>query len=137
MWMRGVLPLLVLVAGCAGNVDVDYPTPAGAGAEDVGQVVIRFTEPMTSVSVLVDGLLLAEEEHTERVEINGVPAGPHEITVAASESTRTRSVRHTERLMVEAGQATIVLLDTPPRSTGYWIQSSIAWLWPIVWILAR
>lgn len=126
-----LLPLLLLLPGCAGNVLVPYPEPSGEA--ETGTILVKFTEPMRSVSVEVDDMLLVRDEHTEQVEIEGVPSGRREITVAASESSRTRSVRYSELVVVEAGKVATILLDTPPQSTGYWIQSAAALLLP--WLL--
>lgn len=130
-----ILPFALLAAGCAGNVEVAYPEPAGAG--ETGDVLVRLTEPMASVSVVVDGVLLVEDEHTERVEIRDVPAGDHALHVAASASNRSGVIDHAERVTVEAGRTATVLLATPPMSSGYWVQQSLFWLWPVVWILAE
>ena len=117
------LLLAVAVSGCASNVEAVYPgspTPAPTGV-----VLVRFTEPMTSVSVRVDGALVVEDEHTERIEVRGVPAGEREVTVAASESVRVRPVHRTEVVTVRADRPVAILVATPPLSTGYWIRSAI------------
>ena len=122
---RSILSLLlaVVVSGCASNVEVVYPgspTPSPTGV-----VLVRFTEPMTSVSVRVDGALVVEDEHTERIEIRGVPAGEREVTVAASEGSRVRPVHRTEVVIVRPDQPVALLVATPPLSTGYWIRSAV------------
>lgn len=117
----GVL-IVVVASGCAANVEVGYPTP-GASIQ-TGTVLVRFTEPMRSVSVRVEGVLVAEDKHTERVEITNVPAGSREVTVVASESSRSAVVHHTERVTVDSEKPAVVLVATPPRSLGYWISSA-------------
>ena len=83
---------------------------------------------MKSVSVRVEGVLVAEDKHTERVEITDVPTGSREVTVVASESSRNAAVHHTERVTVDSETPAVVLIATPPRSIGYWISSSVAML---------
>ena len=128
------LMLLVAVSasGCAANVDVSYPAPRST--PETGVVLVRFTEPLTSVSVRVDGVLVAEDKHTERIQVTGVPTGPREVTVVASESSRKESVRHFERVNVHSEKTAVVLIATPPRSTGYWINSGMTILaYGVVW----
>lgn len=120
-----LLPLLTLAASaCASDVYVSYPAPPGSA--ETGTVLVRFTEDMRSVNVLVAGVLVAEDEHTERVEVTNVPAGPREVTVVASEYGRAEAVQQTERVRVDPERPAVVLVATPPRSIGYWIQSA-AW----------
>ena len=124
-YLIGVL-IVVVASGCAANVEVGYPTPAGS--IQTGIVLVRFTEPMKSVSVRVEGVLVAEDKHTERVEITDVPTGSREVTVVASESSRNAAVHHTERVTVDSEKPAVVLIATPPRSIGYWISSSVVML---------
>jgi hypothetical protein len=119
----GVL-IVVVASGCAANVEVGYPTQAAS--IQTGTVLVRFTEPMKSVSVRVEGVLVAEDKHTERVEITNVPTGSREVTVVASESSRKAAVNHTERVTVDSEKPAVVLVATPPHSTGYWISSTAA-----------
>jgi hypothetical protein len=121
----GVL-IVVVASGCAANVEVGYP--ARAASIQTGIVLVRFTEPMKSVSVRVEGVLVAEDKHTERVEITNVPTGSREVTVVASESSRKEAVHHTERVTVDSEKPAVVLVATPPRSVGYWMSSAVAML---------
>lgn len=131
-----ILLLAALASGCAANVDVSYPTPSGT--PETGVVLVRFTEPLSSVSVQVDGVLVAEDEHTERVQVTNVPTGSREVTVVASEPSRTESVRHSERVTVASEKTAVVLIATPPRSTGYWINSGITVLaYGVVWAVLQ
>lgn len=118
------LPILITLAasGCASNVEVGYPSPAGPAQS--GSVVIRFSEPMRAVSVSIDGLLVAEDEHTERVRITDVPAGTREVSVVAAAAGRTTAMDRSETLNVAAGQEASMLVPVPPRSLGQWIWSA-------------
>ena len=124
----------LLASGCAANVDVAYPAPTSA--QETGVVLVRFTEPMSSVSVRVDGVLVAEDKHTERVQVTNVPTGSREVAVVASQASRTEAVRHLERVMVDSEKPAVVLIATPPRSTGYWINSAVTVLaYSVVWAI--
>ena len=65
--------------------------------------------------------LVAEDAHTERVEIQSVPAGQREVRVLASEESREAPIDHTEVVTVEPNESASVLVAVPGHSTGYWI----------------
>lgn len=113
-----------VVSGCAKDVEVSYPSPSGS--VETGVVLVRFTEPMQSVAVVVEGVLVAEDEHTERVQVTNVPIGSHEVTVVAATSGRTASVARTEVVTVDSAKPAVLLIATPPRSLGSWIYDSVA-----------
>lgn len=126
MWKLIAIPLAAaLFTGCASDVYVPYPYPTGA---DTGRVIISFTEPMETVNVLIDGSLLAEDEYTERVEIQDVPVGEREIEIVASEGWRTHSVHHVEVVTVGVNRDETILINTPPYSSGYWVYRAVVWL---------
>ena len=79
---------------------------------------------MRAVSVMIDRVLVAEDRHTERIHIAGVPTGVREVTVVASEDGRS-AVDRTERVSVASGEETTILIARPPRSIGYWINSAV------------
>ncbi len=119
---KSPLPLLaaLLLSACASDINVAYPTPPSA--RDTGSILVRFTEPMRSVSILVDGVLVAEDEFTERVQISGVPVGTREVRSVASAAERTEPVDRTEAVEVTRGEQAVILIGTPPRSLGSWIE---------------
>jgi hypothetical protein len=79
---------------------------------------------MRAVSVSIDGLLVAEDEHTERVHVADVPSGRRDVSVVAAAGDRTAPVERSERLDVGPGQEVSVLIPVPPRSLGRWIWSA-------------
>ncbi len=123
--LTGVL-VAVLATGCASNVEVAYPVPE-SGAR-TGEVLVRFTEPMKSVSIVLDGDLVAEDEYTERVHVLGVPVGSHEVRVVAAAGSRSRAVEQTERVLVAPNKQAVVLVAAPPQGLGYWINSAAMFL---------
>lgn len=118
-----LIGITLALSGCASNVEVRYPSP-GSPAR-AGSVLIRFSEPMRAVSVSVDGLLVAEDEHTERVRITDVPSGRREVSVVAAAGGRTAPVERSETLAVAAGEEVSMLVPVPPRSLGHWIRSAV------------
>jgi hypothetical protein len=79
---------------------------------------------MRAVSVSIDGLLMAEDEHTGRVRIADVPSGRREVSVVAAAGGRTAAVERSETLDVAAGQEASMLVPVPPRSLGRSIWSA-------------
>jgi hypothetical protein len=79
---------------------------------------------MRAVSVSIDGLLVAEDQHTERVHITDVPSGRREVSVVAAAGDRTAPVERRETLDVAPGQEASMLIPVPPRSLGRWIWSA-------------
>jgi hypothetical protein len=116
---------VVTMSGCASNVAIRYPAAPSNGAE-TGAVLVRFTEPMRAVNVSIDGLLVVEDEHTERVHISDVPTGTREVSIVAEARGRAEAVERSEILNVAAGQEVSVLVAVPPRSLGYWILQAAA-----------
>lgn len=114
--------LALAVIGCASNVEVRYPAPAGPVQS--GSVLIRLSEPMRAVTVSIDGLLMAEDEHTERVHIADVPVGRRDVSVIADAGGPTSAVERSETLHVAAGHEASMLVPVPPRSLGRWIWSA-------------
>lgn len=121
-----VLLCVPFLTACASDVRVSYPHPVEAS--ETGRVVVRLSEPMQTVTVMIDGSLVAEDEHTKRVEIQNVPIGEREIQVIASEQWRSRSVNHRDTVTVEPNRDGVVLIDTPPYSPGYWALMAVLWL---------
>jgi hypothetical protein len=115
------------VSGCASNVDVRYPAPPG-GSAPAGAVLIRFTEPMRSVSVSIDGVLIAEDAHTERVHVADIPTGRRKISIVAASGGRTATVDRSEVLEVAPDREVSILVAVPPRSLGRWIWSGLYFL---------
>lgn len=108
----------VVLSGCAMNVDAAYPHPRDN--EATGRIIIKFTEAMENVNVEIDGTLVAEDAHTKRVVIKDVPVGEHTVTVSASGEMRAGSSRLEETVTIEENRDETLLIETPPRSSGYW-----------------
>lgn len=116
--VQAVLPA-VLLAGCASNVYVPYPDPAES--DETSRIIVKLSEPMRAVTVEIDGVLVTEDAHTERVEIEGVPAGQRVVRVLASEESREAPIDQTEVVTVEPNEPATVLVPVPGHTTGYWI----------------
>ena len=76
--MRFVL-VLVMLAGCAKDVRTRYPSEPG---EPVGSITLVFTTASPDVLVAINGRLVVDGAHTERVRIDGVSTGYAEVSIA-------------------------------------------------------
>ncbi|MDB4956734.1 MAG: hypothetical protein JWO36_4303 [Myxococcales bacterium] len=74
--------LIYLVVGCAhADVRAHYPSPPG---DLSGTLVLQMTQPASDVSVAINGLLVVDNVHTQRIIVDGVPIGTAEIVMAAN-----------------------------------------------------
>ncbi len=81
--MRVVLMLLVMVTfgACARDVHVRYPS---APDDPTGTLVLLLSSPAKGVSVAINGRLVVEDAHTERIVISDAPIGTEEIVMTAN-----------------------------------------------------
>jgi hypothetical protein len=73
--------LICLVIGCAHDVRAHFPTPP---EDPSGTLVLQLGQPASDVSVAINGLLVVDSVHTQRIVIDGVPIGTAEIVMAAN-----------------------------------------------------
>src|SRR5512139_629079 len=73
--------LAVWLIGCAHDVQARFPSRP---EDPTGTLVLQMTKPASDVTVAVNGVLVVEDEHTERVVIAGVPIGTTEVVMAAN-----------------------------------------------------
>jgi hypothetical protein len=76
---RAALALWCLV-GCARDLHTQLP---GGDEGPTGSLLILFTRPTRDVSVAVNGTLVADDAHTERLRVERVPVGEADVVVAA------------------------------------------------------
>ena len=117
-----VIPLLLIsFLGCASNVYVQHPHPDSSG----GRIIIKFTSAMDNVNIKIDGSLVVNEANTQRILINHVPADTVFVEISASSDSRTAPISLTKRVVIREGETEIILVSTPPYSTGYQIVSMV------------
>jgi hypothetical protein len=97
--------MAALVAGCAHDVHVAYPGTEG------GTIVLLMAEPASGVSVAINGMLVVEDAHTQRVVIDRVPIGNDDIVIAANGGDKSM------RVWVGTDHATTVPMGVP-EGTG-------------------
>jgi hypothetical protein len=102
--------LLLLVVGCAHDVSVRFPAPADA---PTGKLVLLLTQSASDVSVAINGTLVVEDEHTQKISIDAVPAGTNEVIIAANGTDKQI------KLWIDADRTTTVPLGVPESGTGF------------------
>lgn len=109
--------ILLVVAGCAHDVTVKYPS---APDDLTNTVVLLLTDAAQDVSVAVNGQLVVEGEHTKKVAIERVPVGTAEIVMAANGADRAFKV------WVSGDHATTVPLGVADAGPGGFLKTVLA-----------
>jgi hypothetical protein len=104
------LAVMFLVAGCAKDVRARFPSPPDA---PTGTLILALAQPASGVMVAVNGALVVDDAHTERVVIEGVPIGTGEVIVAANGSDKAFHV------WIDSERPTTVPLGVPAESSGF------------------
>lgn len=86
-----------------------YPTADAP----TGSLVLLMSQAASDVSVAIDGLLVVEDAHTDRVVIDGVPIGTREVIMAANGTDKAFKV------WIAGDHATTVPLGVPDASIGF------------------
>ena len=102
--------LVLLICGCAHDVHSRYPA---APDEPTGTVVLLLSQPASDVNVAIDGVLVVEDAHTERIVISNAPTGTREIVMTANGSDKAM------RVWITSERATVIPLGVPDQSTGF------------------
>ncbi|MBA3500053.1 MAG: hypothetical protein M4D80_01915 [Myxococcota bacterium] len=100
---------------------VDYPAPPDA---PTGTLVLRLTTT-ANVSVSVNGILVVEDEKTDKIRIDHIPIGGNDVVIAANGGDKAF------RAFVTSEQWTTVPMGVPEESTGF-LKSIFATLVSIV-----
>jgi len=99
-----IVCLLVCLLGCARDVRVSYPARP---TESTSSVVLLLSDTAQGVSVAINGILLVEDAHTQRVTIDHVPTGNAEIMMTANGADKAM------RVWVGDDHATTVPMGVP------------------------
>lgn len=106
--MRVLVALLfwfgISSAGCAHDVHARFPAPPDT---PTGTIVLLLSSAASGVSVAIEGHLVVEDEHTDRVVISNVPIGTQEVVMTANGANQAM------KLWVGGDHATTVPLGVP------------------------
>lgn len=109
--MRVLLILLVAaLAACARDVHVRYPA---APDEPTGTIVLLLSQPASDVNVAINGIMVVEDAHTERIVISNAPAGTPDIVMTANGADRQL------KPWVGSEHATTIPLGVPDATSGF------------------
>lgn len=110
MSVKWLLLVMCIVAGCAKDVRARFPSPPEA---PTGTLVLALAQPASGVSVAINGTLVVEDAHTERVVIDGVPIGTGEVIMAANGSDKAF------RVWIDSEHPTTVPLGVPDEGSSF------------------
>ena len=108
--MRLVLLLVMLAAGCAKDMRVRFPSPPD---DPTSTIVVLFSQPASDVAIALNGVLVVEDAHTQRVVIERAPLGTDELTIAANGGDKT------VRVWVSGDHATTVPVGMPDAGASF------------------
>jgi hypothetical protein len=116
-----ILPFLFI--GCAKDYYTSYKS--ASDGKEYGSLIVKFSNPIKNVSITVDGNLIAEDKFTERVEVDNMPIGKNKIKVIASSWELKNDVNKIEEIDIQSNGKQTMLVQVPPKSTGYWIYQAV------------
>jgi len=102
--LAAAVSIALALAGCAHDVRARYPAQPGLST---GSLVLVFTSAASDVVVAVDGYLIVDGAHTERIRIDGVPSGYVDVTIALGEGAQQ------QKLWIESGRDTVLPIGAP------------------------
>jgi hypothetical protein len=104
------LLVVLLVVGCAHDVKSRYPSRPD---EPTGTLVLTMSEAASGVTVAINGVLVVDDEKTDHVVIEGVPAGTGEVVMAANGADKAF------RVWIDSERPTTVPLGVPDEGHGF------------------
>ena len=108
--MKWFLVLGLIAAGCAHDVEAHFPSQP---TEPTGTLVLQLTKPASDVTVAINGVLVVDDEHTQRVVVTGVPTGNREVVLAANGGDKAFNV------WIDSARPTTVPLGVADDSYGF------------------
>ncbi|HSD89025.1 MAG TPA: hypothetical protein VLB44_15965 [Kofleriaceae bacterium] len=104
------LLVLSVVVGCAHDIRARYPSRK---EDPTGTLILQMTKPASGVTVAINGMLVVDDEHTQRVVIDGVPVGTGDVVMAANGGDKEFHV------WIESEHPTTVPLGIPDEGSGF------------------
>lgn len=102
--------LLLIVSACAHDVYVKFPS---APDDATGTVVLLLSQPASDVNVAINGILVVQDAHTDRIVISHAPAGNEDIVITANGGDKAM------RVWVGTDHATTIPMGVPDATTGF------------------
>jgi len=108
--MRLALIALAFLSACARDVHVSYPA---APDEPTGTVVLLLSQAANDVNVAINGVLVVQDAHTERIVISNAPAGTQDIVMTANGSDKAMHV------YISTDHATTIPMGVPDATSSF------------------
>ncbi len=109
--MVRTLVALLVVTGCAADIHTRFVT--GAADMPTGTLVLLLSQPAGDLDVSVNGVLVCENAHTQRVVVTNVPVGTAEVMIAAN------GIDKQFHVWIGSDHATTVPLGVPDATIGF------------------
>lgn len=115
------LLLAVLLSSCGKHIIVNY----GGGGSSNGSLNLLPSKSLPNASLLVDGKLLVEQEHVRKITVQNIPEGKHDIHFTCDNSSLKEKVDFQNTVEIKGGGEQTKLIEVPPVSDGYWINTGL------------
>lgn len=103
--------LLVLLFACSTpSLRVHYPATPD---QPTGTLVLLLSQPASDVTVAVNGNLVCDRAHTDRVIVDGVPVGTQTVVIAANGMDKQFTT------WIDGDHWTTVPLGVPDQGVGF------------------
>ena len=109
--MVRVLLALLVVTGCAADIHAKFAT--APPDMPTGTLVLLLSQPAGDVAVAVNGVLVCDNAHTQRVVVTGIPVGTAEVMLAAN------GIDKQFHVWIGSDHATTVPLGVPDGTTSF------------------
>lgn len=117
-------------AGCARDVHVRLPHAAD---ESTGTITVVLTRAASDLTVAVNGHLVAQRAHTDRVRVDGVGAGMVDVDIAAGAGPER--LERSVRVLLDAGGHVSIPVGSPDPSMGSAVKMGM--LTVVAYVLSR
>lgn len=102
--------IVAVALGCAKDVGARYPSRSD---DATGSLVLTMANAASGVSVAVNGILVVDDAHTERIVIEGIPVGTADVIMAANGADKAF------RVWISSEHPTTVPLGVPEEGSGF------------------
>jgi hypothetical protein len=112
-----VISIALVATSCAHDVTAHFPAPMD---DPTGSVVLLLSDAAQGVSVAVNGVLVVEDQHTQRVVIDRIPVGTAEVVMTANGGDKAFKV------WVGGDHPTTVPLGAPAEGAVGFVKTIVA-----------
>jgi hypothetical protein len=107
---------------CSQNVVMNYQT----NSDNTGKLVLIPDSPLQRSTLTIDDNLVFTNKHIKSVTINNIPVGNRSINLIADGSMYKEKLKSSDTTLISNNKTTTKLIQTPPRSGGFWASKIIS-----------